>query len=157
MHTAAGCAACSAAVPGVEHHFWTCPVAVAVRQEVEGQLRAFNMLPAGESLPCRAMWLACLPHSTVHRLVWDMVCLAAIHAFERGRRAAWAVSDNLGVPALVEQVAVGAALGVFWDALADFAATAKVPSRYRNQLLTRQPFIAWHTVLRGNGLRVMRR
>ena len=157
MQTATGCAACSAAVPGVEHHFWTCPVAVAVRDEVEGQLRAFNMLPAGERLPCRAVWLACSSHHNVHRLVWDMVCLASIHAFEKGRRAAWAVASDLVVPVLVEQVAVRAALGAFWDALADFAATARVPRRCKNQLLTRQPFISWHTVLRGNGLRVVRR
>jgi hypothetical protein len=115
------------------------------------------LLPAGAVLPCRAIWLACPPHNAVHRLVWDMVCLAAVHAFEKGRRAAWAVSSDLGVPQLVEQVAVRAAVGAFWDALADFAATARVPSRYRNRLLTQQPFIAWHTVLRGNGLCVVRR
>ena len=86
-----------------------------------------------------------------------MVCIAAIHAFEHGRRVAWAVSHRLDVPVLVEQVAVRAAVGSFWEALADFAATARVPSHYRNHLLTQQPFIAWHTVLRGNGLRVIRR
>jgi hypothetical protein len=52
---------------------------------------------------------------------------------------------------------VRAAVGCFWDALADFAAAARVPRRHRIQLLTCQPFIAWHTVLRGNGLRVVRR
>lgn len=67
------------------------------------------------------------------------------------------MSHRLNVPVLVEQVAVRAAVGSFWDVLADFAATARVPSRYKNHLLTRQPFIAWHTVLRGNGLRVIRR
>lgn len=157
MHLTTGCAACSVVGPGVEHHFWTCPVAVAVRREVESQLRAFHMLAAGATLPCSALWLACAPHIDMHRLVWDMVCIAAIHAFDLGRRAAWAVSHRLSVPVLVEQVAVRAAVGAFWDALADFAATARVPSRCRNQLLTRQPFVAWHTVLRGNGLRVIRR
>lgn len=157
MHLTTGCAACSVVGPGVEHHFWTCPVAVAVRREVESQLRAFHMLAAGATLPCSALWLACAPHIDMHRLVWDMVCIAAIHAFDLGRRAAWAVSHRLSVPVLVEQVAVRAAVGAFWDALADFAATARVPSRRRNQLLTRQPFVAWHTVLRGNGLRMIRR
>jgi hypothetical protein len=156
MQLATGCAACSVVGPGVEHHFWTCPVAVAVREEVESQLRAFQLFAAGASLPCRALWLACAPHRDVHQLVWDMVCLAAIHAFEHGRRVAWAVSHQLDVHVLVEQVAVRAAVGGFWDALADFAATAKVPRRHRLQLLTRQPFLAWHTVLRGNGLRVIR-
>ena len=157
MQLATGCAACSVVGPGVEHHFWTCPVAVAVRTEVESQLHAFNLLAAGASLPCSALWLACAPHRDMHRLVWDMVCLAVIHAFEHGRKVAWAVSHQLTIPVLVEQVAVRAAVGCFWDALADFAATARVPRRHRIQLLTCQPFIAWHTVLCGNGLRVVRR
>jgi hypothetical protein len=92
--------------------------------------------------------------------VWDMVCLAVVHAFGHGRKVAGAVSHQLTIPVLVEQVAVRAAVGCFWDALADFAATAwvpRVPRRHRIQLLTCQPFIAWHTVLRGNGLRVVRR
>jgi hypothetical protein len=58
---------------------------------------------------------------------------------------------------LLQQVAVRAALGAFWDTLADFAATARVPRRYKNLLFTRQLFISWHTVLRGNGLRVVQR
>jgi hypothetical protein len=86
-----------------------------------------------------------------------MVCLAAIHAFEHGRQVAWAVSHQLPVPVLAEQVAVRAAQGGFWDALADSAATAKIPAWYKYLLLTRMPFIAWHTVVRGNGLRVVRR
>ena len=87
-----------------------------------------------------------------------MVSLAAIHAFERGRRTAWAVSDQLGVPVLIEQIATRAAVGAFWEALADFAATAKVPRSARSVQLTQQPFVAWHVVVvRGNGLRVVRR
>lgn len=82
---------------------------------------------------------------------WDIVCIAAIHAFDVGRRAVWAVLHRLNVPVFVEQVAVRAAVDAFWDALADFAATARVPCRYMKQLLTRQLFVAWHTVLRGNG------
>ena len=152
------CAACSVLGPGVEHHMWTCPVAVAVRHEVESQLRAFGLLAAGVAVPCSALWLACKPHHSLHCLVWDMVSLAAIHAFERGRRAAWAVSDQLGVPALIEQIATRAAVGAFWEALADFAATAKVPRSARSVQLTQQPFVAWHVVVvRGNGLRVVRR
>ena len=140
------------------HHFWLCPVAVAVRAEVEGQLRAFGMLPQGSALPCAAVWLAVSPHQQLHGLVWDMVCLAAIHALERGRRAAWAVSDRLSASDLVQQVAVRAAIGAFWGALADFAATARVPRAARTLQLTLQPFLAWHVVLvSGNGLRVVRR
>jgi hypothetical protein len=158
MHNNTPCAACGALGPGVTHHFWSCPVAAAVRHEVESQLIAFGFLPAGANLPCSAIWLACKPHVGMHRLVWDMVCIAVIHAFERGRRAAWAVSDQLSVPVLVEQVAMRSAVAAFWEALADFAATTKVPSCMRTAALTHQPFLFLHVVLvRGSGLRVVRR
>jgi len=58
---------------------------------------------------------------------------------------------------LVRQVAARSAVGAFWSALTDFAATLKVPQQARTTALTHQPFIAWHVVLRGNGLRVIRR
>jgi hypothetical protein len=90
--------------------------------------------------------------------VWDMVCVAALHAMEIGRSAAWAVSQDMQVPVLVAQVASRAAKAAFWSALADFAATTRVPRRMRGQRLTAQPFIAWHViVIAGNGLRVVRR
>lgn len=73
-----------------------------------------------------------------------------MHACEHGRRVAWAASQRLGDPVLDEQVAVRAAPGDFQDALADFAAAAGVPQRWGSQLRTRQPVIAWHTVLRNN-------
>jgi hypothetical protein len=75
-------------------HFWTCPVVVAVCTEVESKLRAFNLLTAGASLPCSALWLPCAPHHDMHWLVLDMVCLAVIHAFEHGRKVAWVVSHQ---------------------------------------------------------------
>ena len=91
-------------------------------------------------------------------MIWDMVCLAAIHACDCGRRTAWAVSHQIDVPNLVELVATRAATAAFWEALADFAATVKVRDRARVHLLTRQPFISWHVVLvHGSGLRVVMR
>jgi hypothetical protein len=69
IQLATGCAACSAVGPGVEHHVWACPVAVAVRKEVESQLRAFNLLAAGASLLCSTLWLACAPHHDMHLLI----------------------------------------------------------------------------------------
>jgi hypothetical protein len=156
LHTP--CVVCGVSSPGVEHHFWTCPVAGAVRCEIENQLTAFGLLSAGTRIPCSAIWLARPPHRRLHRLVWDMVCLAAVHAFEHGRRTAWAVSSQLSVPDMIETVAVRAAAASFWEALTDFAVTAKVPKTARTLLLTRQPFMSWHVVLvSGNGLRVVRR
>ena len=156
LHTP--CVVCSEPDPDVVHHFWSCPVAVAVRREIEGQLVAFGLLPAGAHIPCSAVWLARLPHQQMHRFVWDMVCLAAVHAFEHGRRTAWAVSSHIDVPDMVETVAVRAAKASFWEALTDIAVTAKLPKTARTLLLTRQPFLSWHVVLvSGSGLVVIQR
>jgi hypothetical protein len=152
------CAACGVAAPDFGHHFWTCPVAVAIRAEVEHQLSVADMAPHGERVACSAVWLGCLPHERMHRFVWDLVCLAAIDAMEVGRRSAWAVSRNMPAADLVAAVAVKAAKAAFWSALADFAATVKVPAWARTAELTAQPFIAWCVVLqRGTGLTVVRR
>jgi hypothetical protein len=157
----AGCVACDAPVPDVGHHFWTCPVAVVLRHEIESQLRAHpgtQLLAPGGSLSCAALWLGVKPHSALHRMTWDMVCLAAAYALDVGRRAAWSVSrGGLQVPVLVEAVAGRASKAAFWDALSDFAVSASVARSARSGVLTRQPFIAWHTVVaHGSGLRVVR-
>ena len=76
---------------------------------------------------------------------------------ERGRRVAWAVSERLGAPHLVEHAASRAAGGAFWEALADFAATARVPRSARCAQLMLQPFVAWRLVVAGNGLALERR
>ena len=158
LNAAAPCPACGALNPGQQHYFWSCPVAVAVRLDIERQLIAFGLLPEGLHIACSAVWLACLPHRQLHRLIWDMVCLAAIHACEFGRRTAWAVSHQANVPNVVELVAVRAAKAAFWEALADFAATVKIRDRARVQSLTHQPFISWHVVLvQGSGLHVVMR
>jgi hypothetical protein len=132
-------------------------VADAVKDEVEAQLRAKGWLAADRRLRCDALWLGVRPHHALHRMVWDMVCLAAIHAMSVGRKAAWSVSHRLETPDLVAAVAQKVARAGFWSVLADFAASAVVPRRARNSLLTSQPFLTWSTVLvRGNGLRVVR-
>lgn len=154
----AACVACGAAVPDAGHHFWQCTVAVAIRSEIEHQLTAAGMVPNGGRVACSAVWLGRLPHARMHRFVWDMVCLAAIHAMNIGRCAAWSVSRGVPAADVVSAVAIKAAKAAFWSALADFAATAQVPDWARTANLTQQPFIAWHVVLqRGTGLRVVRR
>lgn len=158
MHATTLCPACGAQSPGIEHLFWTCPVAGVVRQEVERQLVAVGILPTPCRLQCSAIWLARLPHPRIHQLVWDLVCLATVHAMNIARKTAWAVSQHLTAQPLVEHIVVRAAVGAFWDALADFATTMKVPRAAQTALLTQQPFLAWHVVVRcGSGLRVVRR
>ena len=156
------CVACGAAVPDVGHHFWQCLVAAAVRGEVEHQLAAAGMAPSGGRVACSALWLGRLPHVRMHRFVWDLVCLAAMHAMNIGRCAAWSVSrtDHAAVTSadVVNTVAVNAAKAAFWGALAEFAATARVPDWARTTALTQQPFMSWHVVLQqGTGVRVVRR
>eukprot|EP00775_Hariotina_reticulata_P015210 gene15210-biopygen2344 len=152
------CVACGVLAPDVSHHFWSCPVAVSVRREIEQQLVAFAILPAGANLTSAQIWLGCKPsEDRLHSLIWDMVCIAAVHAMDRGRATAWAVAPSLATPVLINQVAGRAAVGAFWSALADFAATSYVPRSARTVLLTQQPFLAWHVVLsQGNGLRLVR-
>jgi hypothetical protein len=116
-------------------------------------------LSADRRLSCAALWMGVKPHPQLHRMVWDMVCLAGIGAVEFGRKVAWAVATE--APALplltIEGIAGRAAVGEFWRVLADFAVSAVVPKRAHGLLLTQQPFIAWHVVLSGgNGLRVVR-
>jgi hypothetical protein len=82
------CAAFGAVKPGYAHHFWSCPIADTVRQEVESQLRAKLMLAADRRVLCAQLWLGETPHYGMYRMVWDMVCLAAIHAMNVGRQAA---------------------------------------------------------------------
>jgi hypothetical protein len=54
-----------------------------------------------------------LPTPQLHRMVWDMVCLAGIGAVEFGRKVAWAVAAE--APALplltVERIASRKMLG----------------------------------------------
>lgn len=87
-----------------------------------------------------------------------MVCLAAIHALDLGRHAAWTTSQRLEVPALVDDVACRVARAGFWDVLADLAVSVVVPDRERTASLLQQPFVVWCLLLDGgNGMRVVRR
>eukprot|EP00775_Hariotina_reticulata_P015167 gene15167-biopygen2024 len=105
------CVACGVLAPDVSHHFWSCPVAVSVRREIEQQLVAFAILPAGANLTSAQIWLGCKPsEDRLHSLIWDMVCIAAVHAMDRGRATAWAVAPSLATPVLINQVAGRAAV-----------------------------------------------
>ena len=133
-HLSTPCPACCHISPGVDHLFWLCPVATTVRHEIQHQLRATNMLPNDQAISCAAVWLGRTPHSHMHRMVWDLVCLASIYAMDIGRRTSWAVSQKLTASHLVADIASTAAKAAFWDALADFAATCKIQNRAHTAL-----------------------
>ena len=79
--------ACGSAGPGRRHHFWDCPVAAAVRQEVQRGLAAAW---ASGALRPSHVWTMRQPTGVsraLHTGVWRVVCLAALCAMEVGRKA----------------------------------------------------------------------
>ena len=59
------------------HHFWFCPVAQAVLEQLESRITG--------QVTRRQVWLVQAPPG-VAQCVWDVVSLAAVSAMERGRR-----------------------------------------------------------------------
>ena len=104
------------------HHFWECPVALAVRDAVESQL-------PDESIPLTRehFWLLAVP-AGVHPAIWPVVSLAALNAMDKGRRQlfrARALAAQ-GDPAALTPLAVGRrVVAHFWDLLDDFASCVK--------------------------------
>lgn len=67
------------------HTFWECPVAKAVRRQLEAAL------PAGTAVTRSAVWLlGPPPRQAVDEHAWALVCLAAVAAMEYGRQYLWA-------------------------------------------------------------------
>jgi hypothetical protein len=91
------CAACGAVNPGFAHHFWSCPIADTVRQEVESQLRAKNLLAAGRRVLCFQLWLGEKPHYGLHRMVWDMVFSCGYTCHECGSAGSMVSFSQVGV------------------------------------------------------------
>lgn len=71
------------------HSFWECPVAEAVRHEIDRVLAAWTSSHTGTSR--RSLWLLDAPATTppVSGAVWTAVCLAALEAMEHSRRHMW--------------------------------------------------------------------
>jgi hypothetical protein len=99
------------------HHFWDCPVAQAVVAAVSAA--------AGVAVPRATLWLVLCPDGLCP-VVWDVVCLAALSAMERGRRSAVSASAAAaGAPAAQRAAAV--AVTDFWGRLASFVALRVAP------------------------------
>jgi hypothetical protein len=64
------CAACGVQCPSVSHHFWACPVAVAVRTTLESQLIACGVVPVGFHLSATDLWLAASRLTPPVSIVW---------------------------------------------------------------------------------------
>jgi hypothetical protein len=115
-----------AALPGREHCFWDCPVAGAVREQLQRALP-----PGAPPLTREQLWLARGP-AGVLRGVWLVVVLAAVWAMDKGRMALtrWRLAARGGDPppaALLppaEQVTAAGriAAAAFWEHLQDYVA-----------------------------------
>jgi hypothetical protein len=144
MHTGEPCQCGEAVAPGRQHHFWECPVAVSVRQELQAQLA-----PGAAELQCADLWLV-RPVPSVHYGVWKVVCLAAMNAMDAGRRTlrkldgAQQVSEAARAAPVVVPVLVAQRVAVahFWALLQDFCVLASVPKRWFSWLDVDHPFLS---------------
>lgn len=149
---------CGCRCPGRVHHYWQCPVAEAVRREVERQLPPLVEAPAvGQAgvarLQCNHLWLMRAPHTApaLHIGVWHLVCMAALAgmdegrrklygvqlALERGQYSPWAeltVADQLGAASRL-------AVARFWQVLTDAVAVGAPPLVWLLRLSPAHPFI----------------
>jgi hypothetical protein len=98
MHQLHDACMCGAACPGQVHHFWVCPVAVAVIDSLLSALPATWCTRAAGRPPLavRHVWLMQRPPGPkrLRQGVWAVVCLAALNAMDVGRRHA----DKLRIP-----------------------------------------------------------
>jgi hypothetical protein len=90
-HRRCPCGALPNAPGGRPHHFWECPIAVTVREQVVAALPP----PApgvAASLSREHLWLCRPPQPGIAILLWDVICVAALGAMEYGRRVLLSIS-----------------------------------------------------------------
>lgn len=129
------------------HAYWTCPVAVAVRDEL------LAALPADVAAPQRALphpawlWMAgALPVMTPQGVlvtVWRVACLAALNAMEHGRQCLAALNqrpEDLPNP-IMTQIACTSSRGYFWFLLQDFASLGLMHRRDLDRLGLDHPLL----------------
>lgn len=114
---ACGCGSYTAATPNCtprQHHFWRCPVAQDVVEQVSCR--------AGVQITRANLWLLVGP-AGFEQCVWDVVALAAIGAMETGRRFLMAALQRVEVvdPAVLCAQAQRRAVSDFWGRLQGFA------------------------------------
>ena len=126
---------CGAPRADRHHHFWTCPVAVAVVREVEAAAAAVGR-PLSGPLRLDNVWLA-FPPTGVNGGVWAVVVLAVVAAMDLGRRTLVAqvlTATRLKVPRpaapVLTAVATRRAVRGFWELLCDFAALRGMPPSF---------------------------
>jgi hypothetical protein len=123
------------------HSFWDCPVAQAVREQLQLQLGMTQ-------LSRQAVWLLQAPAEHINTGVWQVVCTAAISAMDVGRRSMWSAyhaatmtATETALPAVTQ--AARTAVQHFWRILIQFADRPVMPTgRGWLGLGTAHPFLA---------------
>lgn len=109
-----------------QHAYWDCPVAVAVREQLQRGLGRDCQLQQWH------VWLCQKPRRAPLRpVVWRVVAVAALHAMDRGRAVMWHQYHNSRQTpaAAVLQAARERAAAEFWLALQVFAQEAQPDSQ----------------------------
>lgn len=132
--------ACGCAEPDRRHHFWECPIAIAVRSTIAQQI-------PDQRLSIFNLWLFSAP-SGIQAGIWDVVCLAAIVAMDSGRRRMTKVTlesknQNSRLPLDIVSKAGKQAVTRFWDLLQDFCAVGAAPCTWESQVGPNHPFFTW--------------
>lgn len=107
---------CGASMPSGDrlHHFWDCTVAQSLRGKMGALLNCH--------LTRNHLWLV-NPPVGVAGIVWDVVCLSAIAALERGRQYLYKHRDEGDVQNLVDRAGITAE-STLWERLDSFASVA---------------------------------
>lgn len=158
---ARGCACfCTAAGhqrPGRAHMYWNCHAAQAVLNVMcsclgvdELQRRhVWLMELPGEMLPACFAQLQPRLQAHVRRAVqdvWRIVCLAALGAMGKvANKVVFGMHELAASPRGVDVVAADLAKVTFWDLLADYARTSRVPGAWRRVLPHGTPFLHFPT------------
>jgi hypothetical protein len=143
MHLVGDSCACGALAPDRGHHYWDCPVAQAVLQELTRNV-------GGPALRRVHLWLSRPPTPALQRPLWLIISQAALLAMDKGRRVLTAIklgSEEAphGAPALPPDVqlvlARKVAVVTFWDMLQDFIGLGLCPRDWLQQVPAQHPFL----------------
>lgn len=138
---------CGVQMPGRAHHFWDCPVALAVRGEIE---RALSHNSRHVDIERHHVWLMHTPPCRgLHRGVWLVACLSALLAMHTGMRllTRWrlhtAQEHERAPPPEDERIGAASrvAIASFWDELQDFISLGLAPATWISEITNQHPLI----------------
>ena len=150
---------CGVMMPDRAHHYWDCPVARAVRQELS---RGLNHGGGQYPLQRHHVWLCRRPsRPDLHAGVWMVVCLAAVLAMDQARKLLdkWRLAGGQGAhyagprppPPLPGRIpaACRVAKAAFWDFVQDFVSLGLAPAPWVADIAPGHPFIHTHAPAAG--------